>query len=558
LIFLIGLFPHHLLAQLAVDPVETALKKMSLEQKVGQLFMIGFPQPVVDEKLRAFITNFKPGAFLLFGRNIRSLQQVYALNRQLADLSQKVSGVRPLIAVDQEGGMVSRVPVDPPLPNALALGQTNSLSLAQMYGEEVGALLKHFGFNMNLAPVLDLSDPEQPSFIGVRSLGINPEKVGNLGHSIAKGLVDSHVVPTGKHFPGMGSSTHDPHAALATRITSLDDFYATDLKPFQKFSTLGPNSAIMLSHLSYPVLDPSNVPALFSEKVVSILRNKLHFKGIVLTDDLMMEGAAQYAKAEDAAFLALKAGADVIMVTWSFKAQERAIRRIRQAILQKELSMEQVDQKVRRVLTAKFYADSILPQRGPAALSKERLMKLERAILESNLLAQVDKLPSVRPKDHLCVISTHKHFLNSYKSGNTLPVTYVLLPLSTTSTNLERIIKKNGCHYSIFSIFGKKTAEVISGMSSEIKLKSILLNLGSPLTTLDEQAFKGVINLYFPHYEVGKRIAQHFSKKKMISDYQVLNYEQRPSVLGLEQFHAEPHPIDLHRGFLVNAFRFDQ
>src|SRR4051812_43849460 len=100
LIFLLGLFPHHLLAQVTVDPVEMTLKRMTLEQKVGQLFMVGFPEPAVDEKLKAFIINYKPGSFLLFGRNIHSLQQVYTLNRQLTDLSQKVSGVHPLIAVD--------------------------------------------------------------------------------------------------------------------------------------------------------------------------------------------------------------------------------------------------------------------------------------------------------------------------------------------------------------------------------------------------------------------------------------------------------------------------
>lgn len=516
---LIGLFPNYLLAQTPEAQIDKAIKKMSLDQKVGQVFMVGFPQTEVDAKLKNFILKTKPGAFLLFKRNIKSLDQVAHLNKSLSALTLRASGVRPLIAVDQEGGVVSRVPVQPPLPNALALGLTESESLAETYGEEVGLLLRRLGFNMNLAPVLDLSDPSQPSFIGVRSLGGNPETVGRLGHSISKGFLASKIIPTAKHFPGLGSSVHDPHNTLVTRITSLEDFYSTDIKPFEKFSGLGPSTAIMLSHLSYPVLDPSNVPAVFSEKIIkNLLREKLGFNGIVVTDDLMMQGASQFAKPEDAALLALKSGADLIMVTWSFKAQERAMRRVKQAVVSGELPMKELDKKLRRLLLAKASINTSgkLSDRRLAQVSlpQHRLRGVEQRILESNIKSQENKFSEFRDSRKLCVLSTQKNFLMSFKSGYAAAAEYILLAPGPTPSGVEQLAARKNCDKLVVSVYGKKTMALVDRLSLDLKPNILLVNLSAPMITVDENTYGGVLNLYFPHINAGKKIAQQISKKK--------------------------------------------
>jgi beta-N-acetylhexosaminidase len=527
LIFVSGLFPNYLLAQEPVrnpastpDSFDQAIHRMTLDQKVGQLFMLGFPQTSLDPKLKAFITRVKPGSFLLFKRNISSLDQVRAFNKDLTDLSLHVSGVRPLIAVDQEGGFVSRIPVQPAIPSALAFGQTNSLPLSESYGEEVGNLLINLGFNMNLAPVLDLSDPQQPSFIGVRSFGGNPKSVGELGYAVSQGMIKSKLIPTAKHFPGMGSSLPDPHSTLVTRITSSEEFFANDLKPFEKFASLGPETAIMLSHLSYPVLDSSNVPALFSEKIVTgLLRNKLGFKGLVITDDLMMQGASQYANPGEAAVLALNAGADIVMVTWSFKAQEKALQRVKEAILKKEVSLQDVHQKIRRILIAKALStpapQNTLTKNSPqTTLPMARLREIEQVVLESNLKNQDEKFDAIKTHSEFCVISPSRHFLESFKRGTSLKLKYYFVNQDSASGTLEAMIRKNSCENSIISVYGKKSIGMLESLPPEMKSKVFLVNLNAPMLLDDESAYLSVINLYFPHINAGQKIAQHISNRK--------------------------------------------
>ncbi len=535
ILFLVsGLFPNYLLAQESLkstanvpDPIREVIAKMTLDQKVGQLFMIGFSQATLDPKLKTFLAKIKPGSFLLFKRNIKSLEQVREMNRELTQLSLENTGVKPLIAVDQEGGFVSRIPVQPPMPSALAFGQTQSLSLAENYGEEVGHLLSDLGFTMNLAPVLDLSNPQEPSFIGVRSFGGDPKNVGDFGFSISKGLWKSKIIPTAKHFPGLGSSLDDSHSSLVTRITSMDDMLTTDLKPFEKFSELGPESAVMVSHLSYPVLDPANVPALFSEKVVTgLLRKKLGFKGIILTDDLMMQGASQFANPGEAALLSLKAGSDIVMVTWSYKAQLKAFLRIKEAIQKNELSMSAVDEKLRHILIAKSLASpssdslSVRQIAQKKDLPREKLKEIEQTVLESNLKFQDQKLEGIKADPLFCVVSPSQHFLESFKSGTSLKLKYLLVNSLSTSKYLEKLILKNACQNSVISIYGQKTTNLAEGLSPETKAKMMLVNLNAPMSLVDEAAYLSVVNLYFPHSSAGQRLAQHmFHRKPAAASY---------------------------------------
>lgn len=535
ILFLVsGLFPNYLLAQEPLkstanvpDPIREVIAKMTLDQKVGQLFMIGFSQTTLDPKLKTFLAKIKPGSFLLFKRNIKSLEQVREMNRELTQLSLENTGVKPLIAVDQEGGFVSRIPVQPPMPSALAFGQTQSLPLAENYGEEVGHLLSDLGFTMNLAPVLDLSNPQEPSFIGVRSFGGDPKNVGDFGFSISKGLWKSKIIPTAKHFPGLGSSLDDSHSALVTRITSLDDMLTTDLKPFEKFSELGPESAVMVSHLSYPVLDSANVPALFSEKVVTgLLRKKLGFKGIILTDDLMMQGASQFANPGEAALLSLKAGSDIVMVTWSYKAQLKAFLRVKEAIQKNELSMSAVDEKLRHILIAKSLASpskdsmSVRQIAQKKDLPREKLKEIEQIVLESNLKFQDQKLEGIKADPGFCVVSPSQHFLESFKSGTSLKLKYLLVNSLSTSKYLENLILKNACQNSVISIYGQKTTTLAEGLSSETKAKMMLVNLNAPMSLVDEAAYLSVVNLYFPHSSAGQKLAQHmFHRKPAAASY---------------------------------------
>ncbi|HEY8271087.1 MAG TPA: glycoside hydrolase family 3 N-terminal domain-containing protein, partial [Pseudobdellovibrionaceae bacterium] len=212
---------------------------MSLDQKVGQLFLIGFPQQSVDPQLENFIKKYKISSFILFKRNISSLSQVAKMNAQLQKISVAASVISPIIAVDQEGGQVARIPTRPPIPNAMSIGQTEDLGLARSLGQETAKIISTLGFNMNLAPVLDISNPDSQSFIGQRSFGSNADKVSSIGVALSRGLLDEAVIPTAKHFPGVGSICEDPHKKVVEYNASAEAFSERDLKPFEEFSKLG-------------------------------------------------------------------------------------------------------------------------------------------------------------------------------------------------------------------------------------------------------------------------------------------------------------------------------
>ncbi|HRO65924.1 MAG TPA: glycoside hydrolase family 3 N-terminal domain-containing protein, partial [Pseudobdellovibrionaceae bacterium] len=259
---------------------------MSLREKVGQLFLVGFPQNHLDANLKDFIATQKPGGFILFRRNLKDSRHI---RRFTADLSRtaRIREIAPFLAVDQEGGSVTRVPFFPSLPSALSVGLAGREDLARDLGEESGRLLRWHGFNLNLAPVLDLSDPKSESFIGSRSFGSDPILSGKLGRSYAEGLRDAGVIPTGKHFPGLGGTRIDLHLQAAGFQSTLIDFKNRDLKPFELFAKMGPFSALMISQMSYPFLDPSGIPAPFSKPILrDLLRKELGFEGLVVTDDL--------------------------------------------------------------------------------------------------------------------------------------------------------------------------------------------------------------------------------------------------------------------------------
>ncbi len=398
------LFPHLVLALPANlnTFIDNKISKMSPEEKVGQLFIVGFPQTHIDPELEKFISRYKPGSYLLFKRNIKSAEQIRALNDSLYRLSFKVAKLPPLIAIDQEGGAVSRLPINPAPPNALAVGQTQSPLMAEEMGLITGKFLREVGFNMNLAPVLDIADPFGASFIGVRSFGSDPQLVKDLGVAYSKGLLKARVVPTAKHFPGSGNLKADPHFKVVENNSSLDSIYKKDLEPYRGYSALGPAAAIMLSHYIYPALDDKKEPASFSKKIIQdILRKELNYKGLVITDDLQMQGSKQLLRPEVAALKALQAGADIVMLTYSFPDQEKAFSFILSSLKKGDLSKVEVDQKLKRILTAKAFAN--LYRRDPKSpslfegksLSSHDYRELEGTILEKNLKSAL--IPKVLP-----------------------------------------------------------------------------------------------------------------------------------------------------------------
>lgn len=484
---------------------------MSLDEKVGQLFILGFPQRELTPELRAFLSKQKPGAFVIFKRNFTSLETVRKLNRDLYTLSLEQTHLPPLLAIDQEGGNVARIPIYPPMPSALSLGQTKSPVLAEEMGYETASVMKELGFNMNLAPVLDVANPNEFSFIGTRSYGSDPRVVGDIGYSFSKGMIRNGIVPTAKHFPGTGETSSDPHFHSAVNNFSLEELQEKHFPPFTQFSKLGIFSAIMVSHSIYPHLDPQAQPAVFSKKIVTdILRTQMKFRGLAITDDLQMSASRALLKPEDAALSALQAGNDIVMLTWSFDEQAKAMARVKKGILAGELSEADLNQKLKRILTAKFY---LRPSslRDPQSEKSRNLVlsskmgKIDDEILEKNIPA-VDI--SAFQNKKICIFSASTPFLKSYRAFDHHRSRTFLLGARTSATEVGKIVRDNSCKSMLFAVSGAKTAKLLSKLSASLKRRTIVANMGLPNMVQGEKNYGLVLNLFFPHQNAGKKIAQ--------------------------------------------------
>lgn len=495
-----------------ISDVDQRIQRMSVDEKVGQLFILGFPHRQVTHDLQKFLTTYKPGSFVIFKRNFNSLTEAKKLTTDLTALTMKNTGLVPFLAIDQEGGNVSRIPTNPPMPNALSLGQADSPQIAEDLGYETAALMKQLGFNMNLAPVLDVADPLQFSFIGARSYGSDPRLVGDMGFYFSKGLIRNGVVPTAKHFPGTGSTTIDPHYNSSISAFSEKELNEKHLPPFQTYSKLGIFSAVMVSHSVYPSLDESGKPAVFSKKIVNdLLRDKMKFRGLVITDDLQMSASKNLLQPAEAALIALQSGSDIVMFTWSFREQEKAMQRIKKAILSGEISAQDLQSKLRRILTAKSLLASSISVREPqSVLSKNALVspsmqKIDDEILQKNVS---ETQPRSLQNEKICVFSSSASFIRSFRSQFKAFAKIVLIKERTSSLEIEKTFKKSNCQRILFTVNGAKTAKILARLSVATKKKTLVANLATPNLVREPASYDQVLNLYFPHQNAGKKIAQ--------------------------------------------------
>ena len=260
----------------------------------GQLLLLGIPGLEIDDEFADFIRKIQPGGFILFGRNIRTPSQLRLLIERLRDLSE----IEPIITIDQEGGRVSRLKLlgnEP--PNARQLRERGDMKLVSRHGEITGKLLRLFGFNLNLCPVLDIAfDDDADNSLRGRCYGTDASEVINLAGAFNKALRSTGILSCGKHFPGYSSASSDPHHDLSALPRTRKDLDAHELRVFRHFAT-GENAvdSMMLGHIAFEELDPSGLPSSLSRVVTTqLLRDEMGFRGLVMTDDLDMGAVLKY------------------------------------------------------------------------------------------------------------------------------------------------------------------------------------------------------------------------------------------------------------------------
>lgn len=279
--------------------------------EAGQLLLVGVPGTELDAETAALFHRVQPGGFILFGRNITSATQLRKLIDDLRDLS----SIEPIITIDQEGGRVSRLRLignEP--PSAQQLRENGDESLVRQHGQLTGRLLRLFGFNLDLCPVLDISfDDEADNSLRGRCYGTTVEEVVRLAGAFNDALQQEGVMTCGKHFPGYSAATVDAHHDLPRIDRSRAELDNEELAVFRQFASRV--ESMMICHGWYPSIDHEKLPASLSPRVINdLLRDELKFTGLVMTDDLDM-GAIYYQYGlEQTIKLAMNAGNDLAMI----------------------------------------------------------------------------------------------------------------------------------------------------------------------------------------------------------------------------------------------------
>ena len=278
---------------------------------VGQLIMTGVPGNELDAETARLFRRVQPGAYILFGRNLESATQLRKLIDDLRDLS----NIEPIITVDQEGGRVSRLRrIGNEPPNAQQLRDKNDLDLIRRHGDITGRLLRIFGFNLDLCPVLDISfnDDAENSLYG-RCYGKTVEQVVRNAGAFNEAMREQGILSCGKHFPGYSAATSDAHYQLPRIDRSREELDLNELAVFRQF--VRDVDSMMICHAWYPCFEPRPTPATVSRRIVTeLLRNEFGFNGLVMTDDLDMGAILTGYRLDDTIRLCLEAGNDIMML----------------------------------------------------------------------------------------------------------------------------------------------------------------------------------------------------------------------------------------------------
>lgn len=326
-----------------------AAGEMSVRDMVGQMFVVSMGGTEPDYYIEKMVRERNIGGVLLFGYNMKSEEQVKSLTASLQKLSMKTKPAIPLfIGVDQEGGRIASAPWVAPQPSAAEIGQRGDPVEAHNVAEKMGTELLRAGVNTDFAPVVDTGFG---AAIGDRSYGEDPLLVSKMGAAAVKGFEAAGVVAAAKHFPNHGPATSDSHVSLPVVDHDMATIRSYDLPPFQAAIKVGV-PMVMAGHLVYPALDPDN-PASLSPKAIGMLRGDLGFDGVVITDDLAMKGANGGGPPARAAVEAVKAGADMLIISSPPQEQADAYDAVVEAVQSGEIPEKQIRASVARVLKVK-------------------------------------------------------------------------------------------------------------------------------------------------------------------------------------------------------------
>lgn len=346
--------------------IDAIIGRMTLEEKVGQMFVPYMYGATIDEEdprnlgaagvlsIGEMIEEFQPGGIIYFGwsNNLDSPEQIAQLSNDIQERSTQSGGVPMSISIDQEEGVVLRLPQpSAQLPGAMALGATRDAGHAREAARTTAEKLAAVGVTQNYSPIVDVNSNAMNPVIGVRAFGGDTALVSALGTAQVAGFQDDGGISAAvKHFPGHGDTDVDSHYGVPLIDKSEEEFRAEDLPPFQAAIDAGADT-VMTAHIVVPALDPSGRPATFSYPILTeLLREEMGFDGVVVTDALTMEGAREEFGDDRVAVEAILAGADQMLMPPNLRV---AYDGVMAAVADGEISEERIEASVRRILEQK-------------------------------------------------------------------------------------------------------------------------------------------------------------------------------------------------------------
>ena len=322
---------------------------MSVREMVGQMFVVSVGGTEPDYFIEKMVRERNVGGVILFGYNMESEGQVRDLTASLQKLSMRTEPAVPLfVAVDQEGGDIASAPWVAPQPAAAEVGMRGNPAEARAVAAEIGEELLRAGVNTNFAPVVDTGFG---AAIGNRSYGEDPQLVSRMGAAAVEGFEGAGIASAAKHFPNHGPAVADSHEELPVVDHDMETLQSYDLPPFRAAVGAGV-PMVMAGHLLYPAVDARR-PASLSPRWMGLLREDLGFEGVIVTDDLAMAGASGGGTPDRAAVEAVKAGADLLVVSSPPGQQADAYDAVVAAVESGEIPEERVRASVRRLIEVK-------------------------------------------------------------------------------------------------------------------------------------------------------------------------------------------------------------
>jgi len=335
------------------DKVDAIVANMSYKEKLGQMVMIGIHGTELTDDAKYMLSQYHIGNVILFDRNLQSREQTAKLTADL-QCSAKENAHQPVplfIAIDEEGGRVVRGRnfIEPP-PSQQELGNAGETTAVEAWARKTGAALKDLGIHVNFAPVADVGAND------TRSYSKDPDTVVKFVKAAAQGYESSREIYALKHFPGIGRGTVDSHKDISSIDVTEDTLFKSDLKPFQALidEKADQDFFILVSHLKYPQLDKENAASQSHAIVTGLLRKKMGYNGLIITDDLEMGAVAKYGSYRDIGVKAVKAGVDIVMMCHEYPHETDVYLGLLEAYENGELDKDQIDASVRRIVKAKL------------------------------------------------------------------------------------------------------------------------------------------------------------------------------------------------------------